>query len=411
VIALPDRRPRGVLRALTVPRPGMTLSVCALLAMWLICTRTGPFSADQVGDLSVYDNYHFMMAQHGLLPYRDFDFEYPPGALIPIRLAGGDLDVMSFLMLGSTVVAQLAAWRLGGWRAGWLLVLLPPVAGALVRTHFDLFAVAFAMVGLWLIAAPPARGRGWVEAGFAVLALGTMTKLWPAAIAAVAFAWLYGRDEARRAVRGAAAFAAVVAVTAAPFVALGGFPSVMVKFHLDRPVQIESTAATVLEITGGTHVTGDPIRPDRFKSNGLDGGVSTAVADLSTLALLAAATALVLLAARRPTTDGLVMAALAVTLAFVCFSKVLSPQYVCWMLPLAAAAWWRGAPAGAALTWLAAAATQVWFPRHYHDVIHQHTWAVVAVGVRNLILLLALAATARALARSPRRAAAAPRTG
>jgi hypothetical protein len=375
-----------------------------------VCTRTGPFSADVVGDLSVYDAYHFLMADHGLLPYRDFDFEYPPGALIPIRLAGGDIDNMSFLMLGSTVVAQVAAWMISGWRAGWLMVLLPVVAGALVRTHFDLFAVGIAMLGLWLIVAPP-RGRGWVELGFAVLAIGTMTKLWPAAIAAVAFAWLYGRGEVRRAIRSVGIFVAVVAVTAAPFVALGGFPSVMVKFHLERPVQIESTAATVLEITGGSYVTGDPIRHDRFKSNGLDGGAASAVADVSSLLLLATAIGIMLLVARRPSTDALVIAAAAVTLAFVCFSKVLSPQYVIWLMPLAAVAWWRGAPLGSALTWVASAATQSWFPRNYFDVVDQHAWAVVAVGIRNVILLAALAATVRALARSPRLGAAAPRTG
>jgi hypothetical protein len=408
VLPVPHRR---ALRALQDRRPGLILSVCALLAVWLVCTRTGPFSADLVGDLSVYDAYHFLMADHGQLPYRDFDFEYPPGALIPIRLAGGDIDNMSFLMLGSTIVAQIAAWMISGWRAGWLMVLLPVVAGALVRTHFDLFAVGIAMLGLWLIAAPPARGRGWVELGFAVLAIGTMTKLWPAAIAAVAFAWLCGRGEARRALRSAGVFVAVVAVTAAPFVALGGFPSVMVKFHLERPVQIESTAATVLEITGGSYVTGDPIRHDRFKSNGLDGGAASAVADVSSLILLATGIGIMLLVARRPTTDAMVIGALAVTLAFVCFSKVLSPQYMCWLLPIAAAAWWRGAAVGSALVWLASLATQSWFPRSYFDVVHQHAWAIVAVGLRNLILLVALGATVRALARSPRPAAAAPRTG
>jgi hypothetical protein len=97
--------------------------------------------------------------------------------------------------------------------------------------------------------------------------------------------------------------------------------------------------------------------------------------------------------------------------AFVAFGKVLSPQYVCWMLPLAAVAATRGAPLGAALTALAALVTQLWFPNHYFDVVNQHAWAVVLVGVRNAILLLALAATVRALARSPLPGAAAPRTG
>jgi hypothetical protein len=176
-------------------------------------------------------------------------------------------------------------------------------------------------------------------------------------------------------------------------------------------VQIESTAASVLEITGGSRVTGDPVRHDRFKSNGLDGGAADVVAALSTLALLMSAALILRLAARRPTREGLVLAALAITLAFVVFSKVLSPQYVVWLLPLAAVAAGHGYRLAPALVAAASLTTQLWFPANYFDVVHQHAWAVVAVGVRNALLLAALVATARALARSPLRAAAAPHSG
>ncbi len=242
---------------------------------------------------------------HGLVPYRDFDFEYPPGALIPLRLVGGDGDAMSLVMLGCALVTQLAAWAAGGPIAGWSIVALPVLAGALVRTHFDLFPTALALVGLALILAAPRRGA--VELGFAVLALGTMVKLWPAALAAVALCWLLGRGERRVALRAGTVFTLVVLAAGIPFAALGGFPSKMVDFHLDRPVQIESTAASVLEVTGGSSVTGDPVRHDRFKSNGLDGGAADAVAALSTLALLISAALILRLAARRPTREGLVL--------------------------------------------------------------------------------------------------------
>ena len=51
----------------------------------------------------VYGSYKDMMV-HGLVPYRDFGFEYPPGALIPIRLAGGDDVYLSLLMLGCALL-------------------------------------------------------------------------------------------------------------------------------------------------------------------------------------------------------------------------------------------------------------------------------------------------------------------
>jgi hypothetical protein len=247
--------------------------------------------------------------------------------------------------------------------------------------------------------------------GFALLAAGAMTKAWPAAIAVVAVAWLAGRGDRAAALRGAAVFLAIVVAIGAPFAAIGGFPSTMVRFHLQRPVQIESTPASVIEVVRGSYVTGDPIRPDRFKSNGLDGGAADAIAAVCSLLAVAAALAVVALAARRPSRDALLLAALAAVLAFVGFSKVLSPQYLLWLLPLAAVVIGRGHVVAGALVWAAALVTQLWFPVHYWDVVHQHAWAVTAVGVRNLLLLAALAATARALARSPRHAAAAPRSG
>jgi hypothetical protein len=408
VLPVPARR---ALRALQDPRSGLILSVAALVAAWLVVTHHGPFSGAKINDLYVYSQYRDILVHAHLRPYRDFPFEYPPGALVPILLAGGDATELSWLMLGGAVVCQLCAWRIGGARAGWLMVLLPALAGALVRTHFDLLPAALAMLGLLLLVAPPRRLPYAAELGFAVLALGTAAKLWPAALALVAFAWLLGRGQRAAAWRSAAVFFVVVLALCAPFAAHGGFPKAMVRFHLDRPVQIESTAATAIELVGGSYVTGDPIRHDEFKSNGLDGGAADALGLASSALLLAAAAGLAVLTARRRTSDALVLSSLAIVLAFVAFGKVLSPQYLCWLLPLAAVAAARGAPLGAALTAAAALLTQLWFPDHYFDVVTQHAWAVVAVGVRNVTVLLALAATARALARSPSRAAAARRSG
>jgi hypothetical protein len=407
-VVLPVRG-RRALRALQDRRSGVAISAAALIAVWLVATRHGPFSGDAVSDLYLYGQYHGLL-RDGLVPFRDFAFEYPPGASVPLWVAGDDETAWSLMMLACALVAQGAAWTIGGARAGWAMVALPPVAGALVRTHFDLFPTALALVGLALVVTRTPR-RGAVEAGLVVLALGTMTKLWPAALAAVAVVWLLGRGETRLAVRATVAFAVVVLAVGVPFAALGGFPDTMVRFHLDRPVQIESTPATVLEVIGGSSVTGDPIRHDEFKSNGLDGGAADVVQVLSTATLVAASLAVLWLAYRRPTTDALVLASLAITLAFVAFGKVLSPQYMVWLLPLAAVAYGRGARLGPALVAAASLTTQLWFPGRYFDVVHQHAWAVTAVGVRNALLVIALAATARALARSPRRAAAAPSSG
>jgi hypothetical protein len=401
-VVLPVRR-RRALRTLVGPRAGLALSAAALVAVWLLSTNHGPFSDARVNDLYVYSVAKELLTS-GNVPYRDWDFEYPPLALIPIGLAGGSAITLSLLMLACALGCQAAAWALGGPAAGWAMVALPPLAGALVRTHFDLFPTALTLAALVALV------RARPTLGFVLLGLGTMAKLWPAAVALVALAWLVGAGERRVDRRGLTAFVVVVLALGVPFAIAGGFPSAMVRFHLDRPVQIESTPASVLELVGGSRVTGAPLRPDRFKSNGLDGGAAGVVGALSLLALVGAAAGVAVLTARRRGPPALLLGAFAVTLAFVAFGKVLSPQYLCWLLPLAAVGWTQGARAGAALTAAAALVTQLWFPVHYFDVVFQHGWAVTAVAVRNALLLAALASTARALARCPSPAAVARRS-
>jgi hypothetical protein len=169
-------------------------------------------------------------------------------------------------------------------------------------------------------------------------------------------------------------------------------------------VQIESLPATALFALGGSSVTGDPVRPDRFKSNGLDGGPADLVARLAAVGQLTLlGLVLGLVHRRRGDPDALLLGALAATLAFVALGKVLSPQYLVWLLGVAALV--RGTPA--ALVAAAALATLAYFPDRYFDLVAEDGTAVALVAARNLILLLALAATARALARSRPRAAAA----
>jgi hypothetical protein len=387
----PGGRPRAAMWRRSAPR---ALSAAALALVWLVVTNHGPLSATDVNDLYVYSVAKGLL-RDGLVPYRDFGFEYPPLALVPIGLAGGSATAMSLTMLACAIATQVAVWSLGGPVAGWLMVLLPVAAGALVRTHIDLLPTALAMGGLALVA------RRRPTAGLALLGLGTMAKLWPIVVAACALAWLHARGA--RLGRPVAAFAAVVLLLGVPFALAGGFPGELVRFHVDRPVQIESTPAAVLSLLGGSHVTGAPVRPDPYRSNGLDGGAADGVQVLFTLALAAALVASVTLARR-----DLVRGSFAAVLAFVALGKVLSPQYLCWLLPFAAVLWARGDRAAPALVVAASLLTQAWFPRHYFDVVDRAGWAVAAVAVRDLLLVLALAATAGAAARSPRPAAARP---
>ena len=182
-------------RTFELAAPGLALAVIYALA-----TTVGPFSDTTVNDLFVYRTYADLLAA-GQLPYLDFGFEYPPLGALPLWLAGlpgrdETTYAVSFaLLIGAFVLAlqwlaaQLAGDRRTGLTVAWLLALTPVLIGASLRTHFDAIPVALALAGLLVLA------RERTSIGFALLALGTMTKLFPALLAAAAIVWLVARGE------------------------------------------------------------------------------------------------------------------------------------------------------------------------------------------------------------------------
>lgn len=379
----------------------------ALAATFALVTTLGPLADDRISDLFVYRGYA-QGVLGGAHPYADLGFEYPPLALGPLLVPGlGDAPAgvyewrFGVLMLAAALAVQALVGALGGRRAAWLCVLLPLLTGALLRTRFDLVPVALLLAGLLV-----ARRRP--TAGLAVLALATATKLFPVLAAALLLVHLEATGRRRAAVRGAVAFVAVLAAVCLPF-AGDGFVD-QFRFHLDRPVQIESTPATVLWLLGDSSVTGDPVRPDRFKSNGLDGGPAETVALGFAVALGLVLVAVgVVLRSARDGSHALQRAVLCALLAFVALGKVLSPQYLVWLLPLAALAWVRGDRTVAVLVVAAAAATLVYFPGSYFDLVAGADAQIATVAVRNLLLLGALAAGLAALRRNRERDRLAPR--
>jgi uncharacterized membrane protein len=388
-------------------RAHLALAGAALLAVYAVATTVGPFADVTVNDLYVYGQYATLL-HDGRLPYVDFGFEYPPLAAIALWLAGvfgrGAAAIewtFGVLMALCLVAGQQLAARLAGVGArerltvAWLLVATPVVVGAAVRTHFDPLPIAIALGGLLALA------RERRDLAFVLLGLGTMTKLFPGLLAVLAVVWLCGRGEWRAALRGGAIFVAVVVAISLPLAGAGYVDSF--RFHLDRPVQIESTPATVLFALGGSDVTGTNLRPDRFKSNGLDGGHAESVEALFAVALALALAAIGWLAARRPDARHMVLCGFAALLAFVTLGKVFSPQYVIWLAPFAALAWVWGRRAAALLVTAAIVLTHVEFPSRYFDLINVQTDVVVIVAARNALLLTALALLVAGLWRAPRR--------
>jgi hypothetical protein len=92
-----------------------------------------------------------------------------------------------------------------------------------------------------------------------------------------------------------------------------------------------------------------------------------------------------------------VLAALGAVAAFACLGKILSPQFLAWVVPLGALALaWR-LHALAALVALAAVLTQVEFPALYFDLLARDPAVIAVVCLRDAALLASVALAARAL--------------
>jgi uncharacterized membrane protein len=256
--------------------------------------------------------------------------------------------------------------------------------------------VVFMLAGLLLLC------RERPRTGLAVLGVDAVTKAFPIVAVPVALAWLIARGRRREAWQGALACAAVIVAVAGAALAVspdGAFDAV--RYHVDRPVQVESSPALVLlglDAVGA----GEAKSVSSHRSDGLLHPAADAVTSLFLTVLVAFVALLCALVARRTASvRELVIAGLAACTAFALFGKVLSPQFVIWVAPLGALAFaWRRCALAAAVA-AAAVLTQVEFPAHYFDVVAREPLAVAVVVARNLALLAALVLAVREL--QPRR--------
>lgn len=373
-------------------------TVAATFAFWAVA-RWVIYDFPQLGDTRVYQHAVRMM-DAGFVPYRDFDIEYPPLATglfwLIERLPGSPGLAYSFAMcaaLAATAVAALlVAGRLGLSRVRTLfavtvVVLAPALLGTLLQTRYDLLLSACLA---WVVVAALARRFGWM---WTLAAVATALKLVPLLLVPLLAVWHWRHRGTARTAGALAGFAAVVTATFAPFALIAPTGTWrLFQYHLVRPLQIESLASSVIQALGLPFE-----QVQSYGSDNIDGAVPALAASLSTLALVACVlgvAATLLRRTSRTARGGDLVAAVAATmLAAVVFGKVVSPQYLAWLLPVALVVpGRRGAVVAGAFT-LALPLTQLVFPLLYRDLVERSAHLPVGLLVaRNLLLVAALVA-------------------
>ncbi len=350
----------------------------------------------------------------GKVPYRDFFIEYPPGSLpvfVPPAFFSSSREgyaslfasEMALVLVAALLLTACAARSLGRpwplfpaavFAAG--AILLYPVA----VTRYDA-VVALTLAATVALTSSQAFGRNSAAgaaasvAAWASLGFGAAAKLVPALVT-LPLALLAGRGErtlgavVRSAARGFAVFFGVVAACLLPALLFGGGDFLKsFSYHADRGLQLESLGASVLLKLGYVERVFLEFGAYDVQGRGVDLLSSVRLPVTGVLLVLTAAVAYREHREGRFGPEQLPRFAAAFVLAFLIGSKVLSPQYVIWLLPLvplsAGGVWGLGVSAVfLAVCWMT---TQI-FPFHYLEISAGRSPGTDILLGRNFLLLV-----------------------
>jgi uncharacterized membrane protein len=221
--------------------------------------------------------------------------------------------------------------------------------------------------------------------GFA--AAGTGAKLFPIVLVPLALIELWRRGGGRAVAKGLAVTVGVLAVIVVPFAVIGPHGlSWALQRQLNRPLQVESLGAVFFEMA---HVIAgvDVHVVKRAGSDNLIGNGPDIASTLLGIATIVALLAVYELYRRsRGTTEQLVTASAAAVVGYIAFSKVFSPQYLIWLIPLVPLVRSR---VTTALLVVIVGMTQIWEPFQYYKYYKSFPPGLTTlVLVRDLLVVV-----------------------
>ncbi|GAA5042228.1 glycosyltransferase 87 family protein [Streptomyces similanensis] len=367
------------------------LLLCALRVL----AFPGP---DVTSDVSVIYRGWYEVLRQGAFPVGDVAWQYPPGAALAI-LAPAALPFLGyatafFVLALLADLAVLLLLRYGGrgpgrpLRGAWAWTAGAAALGPTLYARYDVMVTAVAVAALLAGVRRP-RVLG-VLAG-----AGALLKVWPVLL-------LVGvRGPARRRVWTWAAAAVAVPAALLAF-ALPGALSFLTA-QRDRGTEVESLGALVFHVARHFGWSGQVLL--NYGSVEFLGPYVGAVSAAAQALTLAAGGWLLLwrLRARRSAPHTPADAAFTAVLLFTVTSRVISPQYLVWLVGLAAvclcfrdsAMRWP-----AVLVLAASAVTVLEFPVYFADVVASDRLGILLLSLRDGLLVAACAGAGRALWRS-----------
>lgn len=377
------------------------------MTLLLVATQAIPTGHGQAfrNDVTLYRNWSEILVT-GEFPAGDEKWQYPPFAALPMlapRLLPLNYHVAFYLlaMLCDLAILFLIWWfstgRRGGSRTGpWAWTVGAALLGPVLVSRYDLMVTLVAVLALTASANPVVRGS--------LIGVGLLVKVWPVALLAGLRRWrelLTASGSALAVALGGCALAVATMPHALDFLAA----------QEERGLQIESLAATPFALARALRWWDGYTTYQHGAMEAVGPGVGAAA--LLSVAATPAALALVgvwwLRAAPGP--RSYYDAALTTVLFLVATSRVLSPQYLVWVIGVAAVilSVRRDRPGptqrpAALLVMVAALLTGIMYPWIELD----YSWTgslpgTLVLALRNLVFLAAAVTSYVQLWRATRR--------
>ncbi|GET37618.1 glycosyltransferase family 87 protein [Microseira wollei] len=331
----------------------VTIHFLALLVIGILTSR----SAFSIFDMAIYFRYSTNLLK-GQLPYVDFNLEYPPLALLAfvlprlVTLGRSYYLYLVLFMLENVVLSTANTLFLLRLMRGFnysnnrkILALLFYTLFALIISpvllwRYDLFPTLFTVLALLAV-----RYNYAALAGIAI-GLGIAAKLYPVVLLPVFTAYYFANKAYRYLLNLWVGTLSAVALTVLPFlIATQGKLFSFLTYHKERGLQIESLPAGIISLAhnwGLIEITTINSYGSRNIVSPLD---DTVLKLLPWLLLLTYSLMLICCLYRfredRSQSDlvkfnSLIAYTLSALLLFILTNKVFSPQYIIWLIPLAA---------------------------------------------------------------------------
>jgi len=386
------------LRAFFIPA-WRQLALFALLPLLILVVWLN-FSSFQIRihpDVELYFEYADLIFT-GNVPYRDFAVEYPPLAflfLVIPRFFSGNLmgyaDGFAVLMVafdiaGLFFLSRIAhSMRLPHFKTLLIYTVVFYLLGDIVINRFDVIPAVMSLAAMYFYTA------GKNKTAWFVLALGVLTKIYPAVLAPLfALPYVFSR-EYRPLCKSLAVFALTGAVFSLPFLIASptGFWD-FISFHSDRGLQLESGYASLLMLADMLEITFvEVIRAPA--SVDLQAPASDFLIAASSYFAAAVLVFCYWLYYRKVVKQGVTSRAiiaysLGITALLLVSTKIFSTQFVIWLYPLVPLAVGRlRHPAWVAFGVVGLLSSYL-YPHNYGQLMNLEQPAVIFLILRNILV-------------------------